>query len=55
MTIEEKEWRRLCKLVAEETDPRRLSKLIDELIRALDVRRRDLHTSEVQPKAGNGQ
>jgi hypothetical protein len=40
MTIKkQEEWRELCALVVEESDPERLSELADELIRALDERK----------------
>jgi hypothetical protein len=52
MTMEEQEWRKLCKLVADETDPKRLSRLIDELIKALDARKRELHKTGPQPTPG---
>jgi ribosomal protein S7 len=43
MTIRnQEEWRELCALVAEESDPQRLSALADELIRALDERKEAL-------------
>jgi hypothetical protein len=32
-------WRDLCRMVAEETNPARMSALLDELITALDKRR----------------
>jgi hypothetical protein len=32
-------WRELCRKVAEEPDPERLSKLVEELIKVLDARR----------------
>jgi hypothetical protein len=38
----QEEWRELCALVAEESDPHRLSELADELIRALDERKEEL-------------
>jgi hypothetical protein len=47
MTIKKKkEWRRLCKAVADEPDPRRLSQLADQLIEKLDARRRTLRRSK---------
>ena len=46
----DEEWRSLCELVARETDPQRLSKLIDELIKKLDDRRKTLHKSEAKRK-----
>jgi hypothetical protein len=42
----EKEWRKLCELVADEHDPRRLSKLVDQLIEKLDTRREALRKSK---------
>ena len=35
----ESEWRNLCKKVADEPDPQRLSELVDQLIKVLDARR----------------
>jgi hypothetical protein len=32
-------WRTLCRKVADEPDPERLSELVDELIKVLDARR----------------
>jgi hypothetical protein len=43
---DDKEWRRLCELVATESDPGRLSRLIDQLLEELDARRRALGQSE---------
>lgn len=37
MTIEEHEWRKLCDLVAKETDPQRLSELVNQIIAAIDA------------------
>jgi len=53
MSIEEQEWRNLCQLVADEKDPKRLSKLLDQLIKALDARKRELHDSaqHLKPKS----
>jgi hypothetical protein len=34
-----KQWRRLCELVATEPNPHRLSELVDELLKELDARR----------------
>ncbi len=50
MTIKKKEeeWRKLCQLVADEADPRRLSKLVDRLIDKLDARREALRRSKRQ-------
>jgi hypothetical protein len=48
MTNEEKNWRKLCASVAEEKDPERLSRLVEELIEALDQVKQDLEKIEVQ-------
>jgi hypothetical protein len=45
MSVEEKEWRQLCRLVADEPDPQRLSKLVDQLIKVLDARKKELEKS----------
>jgi hypothetical protein len=47
---EEEKWRQLCQLAANETDPQRLSELVDQLIRALDARRRAFYSSRQQQK-----
>jgi hypothetical protein len=52
----EEEWQRLCELVANETDPRRLSKLVDQLIEKLDahkqaLRRKKRWRSQLGPRA----
>jgi hypothetical protein len=46
LSIDEKEWRRLCKLVSAEPDPQRLSELVDKLLKELDARREALGESE---------
>jgi hypothetical protein len=38
----ETEWRKLCALIENESDPERLSELVDQLIEALDSRRQAL-------------
>jgi hypothetical protein len=43
------DWRKLCELVAREQDPQRLSELVEQLIKKLDARRRELRNSEPQP------
>jgi hypothetical protein len=43
---DDKEWRRLCELVAAESNPERLSRLIDQLLKELDARRKALQESE---------
>jgi len=42
----EREWRRLCELVATESDPGRLSGLIDRLLQELDARKEALRQIE---------
>lgn len=46
---QDQDWRKLCELVAREQDPRRLSELVEQLIKKLDARRRELRSSEPQP------
>jgi hypothetical protein len=41
MKTEDDDWRRLCRSVADESDPQRLSALVDELIQVLDKRRQE--------------
>jgi hypothetical protein len=43
---DDKEWRRLCELVTAESNPERLSRLIDQLLQELDARRQALRESE---------
>ncbi len=46
MSIEERdeiEWRHLCERVSKESDPHRLSQLLDKLLEELDARRKALH------------
>jgi hypothetical protein len=45
-TVDEKEWRRLCDLIASEPDPRRLSQLVDQLLNALEARRKEMREKE---------
>jgi hypothetical protein len=45
---DDKQWRRLCELVSAESNPERLSQLIDQLLRELDARRRTLRDSDKQ-------
>jgi hypothetical protein len=42
MKIKNEEWKKLCELVAKEPDPKKLSKHLDTLVRALDARKRTL-------------
>jgi hypothetical protein len=45
-TVDEKEWRRLCDLIASEPDPQRLSELVDQLLSELDARRKEIREKE---------
>jgi hypothetical protein len=43
MTIKmEEDWRTLCKLIADEQDPHHLSELVDQLLKAIDERKKRL-------------
>jgi hypothetical protein len=44
--VDEKEWRRLCDLIASEPDPQRLSQLVDQLLSELDARRKEIREKE---------
>ena len=53
---EKKDWQKICAQVAAETNPRRLSRLIEELIKALDAHRQELdrnllNTTAINPNA----
>ena len=50
MTMEEREWRQLCAMVAEESDPQRLSELVDQIIVALDAQ--ELRNRKDEPRLG---
>lgn len=54
MKTEHEEWEKLCKLVANESDPHKLSELLDRLIRALDARKRALGDEQVKNKPTDG-
>ena len=54
MNIDDKEWHDLCGLVANEHDPQKLSKYVDQLIRALDARKRRLHGGKGEGKPTSG-
>ena len=49
---DDKNWRRLCRMVSDEQDPHRLSELVNELIKALDSRRQKL--AQESPTRGDG-
>jgi hypothetical protein len=40
--IEEADWRKLCRRVADEPDPERLSELVEQLIEEIDALREQL-------------
>jgi hypothetical protein len=50
---EDAEWQRLCKLVADERNPQRLSELIDQLIKALDAHRNALRGGKQPSEAAS--
>jgi hypothetical protein len=41
----EQEWQKLCKLIEHETDSKKLSQYVNELIEALDARKKTLGSS----------
>jgi hypothetical protein len=45
-SIDEREWRKLCDLALAESDPKRLSELLDRLLKDLDVRKQTPNTTE---------
>jgi len=56
MKNENEEWNKLCDLVANESDPQRLSRHLDQLIQALDdARKQALHRAakEVKPASSS--
>jgi hypothetical protein len=50
---EKKGWQKICAKVAEETNPHRLSSLIEELIKALDAHRQELDCKMTKPTTTN--
>jgi hypothetical protein len=50
---DDKEWLKLCELVAHEQDPQRLSDLVGQLIKKLDARRRELRTTDQPASESN--
>lgn len=44
--VDDNRWRKLCELVAVESDPKRLSQLLDQLLKELDARREALREDE---------
>jgi len=59
-THPEEEWKRLCHLVADESDPKKLIELVEQLIGALDARKEQPEGPDRRPKSvvpvptGNG-
>lgn len=47
---DEQDWRRLCELAANETDPRRLRALVEQLSKALESRTKKLGSDPDNPK-----
>jgi hypothetical protein len=54
MSIDEMEWQKLCKSIADETDPRQLLELVDKLIETLSARRDTLRSSKQPRKPASG-
>jgi len=48
--IDEQDWRKLCELAANETDPRRLRALVEQLSKALESRTKKLGSDPDHPK-----
>lgn len=48
--IDEKDWRKLCELAANETDPRRLRALVEQLSKALESRSQKFGSDPDNPK-----
>jgi hypothetical protein len=46
LKVDDNRWRKLCELVATESDPRRISQLLDQLLKELDARREALRGNE---------
>jgi hypothetical protein len=49
-TNDEQDWRKLCELAANETDPRRLRSLVEQLSKALEARTNKLASDPDNPK-----
>jgi hypothetical protein len=46
LRVDDNRWRKLCELIAIESDPKRLSQLLDQLLKELDARRDALREGE---------
>jgi hypothetical protein len=49
---DERDWRKLCELAANETDPRRLRALVEQLSKALESRTKKLESDPDNRKDG---
>jgi hypothetical protein len=47
---DDQDWRKLCELAANETDPRRLHALVEQLSKALESRAKKLRADPDHPK-----
>jgi hypothetical protein len=47
--IDEQDWRKLCELAANETDPRRLRALVEQLSKALESRTKNMGSDPDNP------
>lgn len=52
--IEAKDWRKLCELVAKETDPQNLQRLLQQLTEALNARAKEAKEVDVQANPRKG-
>jgi hypothetical protein len=49
LRVDDNRWRKLCELVATENDPKRLSQLLDQLLKELDARRDAIRERDKDP------
>jgi hypothetical protein len=47
--VDDNRWRKLCEMVATENDPKRLSQLLDQLLKELDARRDAIRGRDKHP------
>ena len=43
------DWQQLCERISKESDPNRLSELLNQLIERLDAHRKTLHSQDQKP------
>jgi hypothetical protein len=49
LRVDDNRWRKLCELVSTENDPKRLSQLLDQLLKELDARRDAIRERDKDP------